>query len=386
MDNLTTLRIENSPGLDIEDYILNSPNLDRVRITGVEWTATNEVALKQTIDKLKDCIGMDANGDNTDLAAVSGRVYVDSISDTLLEDINDTFPELVVVAGGAAKFFVRYVNYDNTLLYRYIVSEGEAAINPITAGYISQPVRPDTETATYRYVGWSEIPSSVNKPYHIVAKYVGTYRVDFCGEDEAILESQWVPEGDGAKDPVTAGTVLKPTKRSTAQFNYEYSGWDRDFSVITKPLVLKPSFEEILRSYKCFFYNDNELVQESIVFYGEHPTFVGDTESIKKMIGDEPSDYYEFTGWSPSPDAPITGVSYYYAQFAFNGYIDDDWSVIIDACRNGDIGKYGLGGRKIMTYSIGKTENTVELEIVGHNHDELETADENYNGGKETAA
>ena len=386
VDNLTTLRIENTPGIDIESIVCNAPLLDRVRLSGVEWNATSEETLRTTYEKLKECIGMDAIGNNTDLAVVEGRVYVDSISDALLEEINDVFPALVVVAGGTAKFFVRYVNYDNKLLYRYICNEGDAAINPITAGHITQPVRPDTETATYVYAGWSEMPTSVTKPYHIVAKYTGTYRVDFCNNDGDIVESQWIVEGNAATDPILAGTMAKPTKKETAQYTYEYTKWDRDFSVVTTPLVLKPVFEEILRSYKCYFYNDNALVQECMTFYGECPVFVGDTTQIYKMIGETASPYHEFSGWSPSPDVPITGITYYYAQFAFDGYIDDDWATIAAAAQSGDVSAYGLGGRKVMTYTVGGVENKVEMEIVGHNHDKLATVSDSYNGGKDTAA
>lgn len=386
LNSLTTLRIENTPGLNIEDIILNSPILDRVRLTGVEWTATDEASLNATFEKLKSCIGMDAIGNNTSLAVVSGRVKVDSISDSLLEEINDVFPELVVVVNGVAKFFMRYVNYNNELLYRYICSAGNNAIDPYASGLIERPVRPDTETAKYTYTGWSELPKLVSKPYNIVARFTGEYRVDFCHLDETVLESQWIKEGNAATDPVQAGTIIKPDKDSTAQYNYEYAGWDRDFDAITSPLVLKPVFEEILRSYRVFFYNETKLLEESLVFYGSPATYTGDTNEIYKYIGDEISPYYEFTGWSPNPDEPITGVVYYYAQFAFDGYIDDDWSTIAAAAASGDVSAYGLGGRKVMTYSIGTAENTVELEIAGRGHDKLAAIDEAYNGGAETAS
>ena len=53
-----------------------------------------------------------------------GRVAFKEITNEFLEEINDNFPELIVVVDGVAKFFVRYLNSDNTLLYRYIVDEG----------------------------------------------------------------------------------------------------------------------------------------------------------------------------------------------------------------------------------------------------------------------
>ena len=46
-------------------------------------------------------------------------------------------------------------------------------------------------------------------------------------------------------------------------------------------------------------------------------------EDIKKKVGGEPSDYYEFASWSPSLDEPIKTTTFFYAQYVFNGYIED---------------------------------------------------------------
>lgn len=386
-DNLTTLRIENTPGLPIETIVNSSTKLDRVRLVGVEWNATNEANLRTTFNKLKTCVGMDAIGNNTALAVVNGRVYIDSISDSFLEELNDIFPELIVVVNGVAKFFMRYVNYDNSLLYRYVINAGENAIDPISKGIIEAPSRENTETAKYTFVGWSELPINVQKPYTIVAKFDGEFRIDFCDLSGNILHSTWVNEGEDAEEPVAAGIINKPTKPSTEKYDYIFSSWDRDFTNVEMPLVLKPLFEEVLRSYRVFFYNDNTLLQESVVFYGSTATYVGDTTEIKKMIGNEPSIYYEFTGWSPSPDVPITGNTHYYAQFSFDGYINDSWATIAAAAASGDVSMYGLGGRKELTYSVnGKDYSTVEMEIVGKNHDKLASTSSSYNNGAETAS
>lgn len=386
-EQLTTLRIENTPHIPIEELINNSPKLDRVRLMGVEWNATNEESLRTSFEKLKTCVGMDAIGNNTALAVVNGRVHISEISESFLEELNDIFPELIVVVNGVAKFFMRYVNYDNTLLYRYVINAGENAIDPISNGYIEAPARENTEDATYNFVGWSELPYNVQKPYTIVAKFTGEFRIDFCDLSGNVLNSQWVKQNKDAIEPVVNALIEKPTKPSTKKFDYMFSGWDRDFTNVTMPLVLKPLFEEILRSYKVFFYNDNTILQESVVLYGSTATYVGDTTAIKKMIGGEESIYYEFTGWSPNPDIPIEGNMNYYAQFAFDGYINDSWTAIAAAAASGDLSKYGLGGRKELTFSLnGVDYTTVELEIVGKNHDRLVSPNPSYNNGADTAS
>ena len=388
-ENLSTLRIEGTPGLPIESLINNSPALNRVRLTNIEWNATDEAALRITMDKLIAAKGLNANGLNTDKAVVTGHVHIREISDTFLEEINDNFPELVVVVNGVAKYFVRYADWDNTLLYRYIATEGTKAIDPIEMGYIETPTRESTETAHYTYSKWSETPETINRPYSIIAQYTGEYLVRFYDLEGNILNGgeQWVLEGESAIDPVAAGLAAAPKKESTQEYDYYFSNWDLDFTNIDgSNLVFYPVFREELRSYWVRFYNDEEKIQESRVFYGDVPIFTGDVETIYKYIGGEPSPYYEFIGWDPDPTQPILGDTNFYAQFSFDGYIEDSWEEIITNCKLGNIDKYGLGGRKKITYTLAGIESTVEMEIVGKNHDKLVEVSDDYNNGASTAS
>ena len=385
-NNLTTLRIEGTPGLPIESLINNSPILNRVRLTNIEWNATNEETLRITINKLMAAKGLDANGLNLEKAVVTGRVHIKEISDSFLEEINDRFPELVIVVNGVAKYFIRYADWDNTLLYRYIATEGTAAIDPIEAGYIEIPIRPDTETAKYTYKGWSETPETIHRPYSIIAKYLGEYLVTFYDDEDNVLSQEWVIEGNSATDPVASGQVSAPKRKETEKYTYSYAGWDLDFTNIDGTnLKFYPRFNEELRSFWIYFYNDEIKLQESKIVYGDVPIYTG-SDDIQKMIGGEPSPYYEFSGWSPDPTQPITKSMTYYAQFAFNGYVEESWEQIVEDCRTGNISKYGLGGRKRLTYTIAGKESTIEMEIVGKNHDQLAQTSADYNNGAETAS
>ena len=391
-ENLEVLRIENTPGLSIESLINNSPALNRVRLTNIEWNATSEATLRATMDKLIAAKGLNANGLNTDKAVVTGRVHIKEISDAFLEEINDNFPELVVVVNGIAKYFVRYADWDNTLLYRYIATEGTKAIDPIEMGYIEAPTRESTETAHYTYSRWSETPETINRPYSIIAQYTGEYLVRFYDVEGNVLNGgeQWVLEGESAVDPVVAGFAAAPKKESTAKDDYIFDGWDKDFTVIDGTnLVFYPKFRTELRSYPIRFFNDEKVLQESRVFYGDTPIFSGDMEAIYKYIGGEASPYYNFIDFRTSlgePIGPVTGTTDYYAQFSFTGYIEDSWEEIIANCKAGNISNYGLGGRKQITYTLGGAESVVEMEIVGKNHDILVEASEDYNNGAPTAA
>jgi hypothetical protein len=405
--NVSTILIDNTANMPIEEMVANAGKLDRVRITNQTWTASSESALLATVRKLAACDGLSADGSTTleNTPIVTGRAHVTSISEAALEEINTLFPELIVVENGVPKLFMRYLNYDNTLLYRYVIKAGQNAIDPVVEGYIATPIRPNTETERYEYIGWSELPNNVQKAYNIVAKYTGEFRVDFCNFENEIINSQWIAFGESAIEPVSNGLCEAPTKPRTAQYEYKFSGWNRSFEKVENPIVLKPEFESILRKYKVFFMNDNELIEDHVVLYGSTATFTGDTTKIKKKIGGQDSIYYEFTGWDRDPNEPIVGNTYYYAQFLFDGYITDDWATIAAACASGDVSKYGLGGRKKITYSIdgGKSQSEIEMEVVGTNHDIMgeyiekiengkkiyelvEKTDPNYNNGSNKAA
>lgn len=386
-DNLSTIRIENTPNIPIEQIINNTSVLNRVRLANVSWNATNEETLRTTFNKLKVCRGMDALGGNVDKAVVTGRVYIDAIEESFLEELNDEFPELIVVVNGVAKFFIRYVNYDNTLLYKYIINEGDDAINPVTEGLIAEPTRANTEDAQYAYVGWSEMPTNVVKAYVIVARYSGIYLVNFYDNDNNIINYQWINEGEAAYDPVSKGEVNPPTKTSTKQYYYTFSNWTETFYEVKRPMNLYPLFTETLRDYPVYFMNDGIILQESRIFYGSRTQYLGEVDAIKKYIAGEPSDLYDFTGWDKNPDETIiTGTTYFYAQFAFDGYIEDSWATIAEHAAAGNLDAYSLGSRKVLEIEVNGVYSKLEMELVGKNHDILTTTDPNYNSEAENAA
>jgi hypothetical protein len=62
---INTLWIDDTPGLPIEELLLNTPKLDRVRIVNTAWSVSSEESLRTIFERLKTCGGLDANGNNT---------------------------------------------------------------------------------------------------------------------------------------------------------------------------------------------------------------------------------------------------------------------------------------------------------------------------------
>ena len=386
--NISTLNVENTPNIPIEDIILGCTPT-RVRLINIDWQASDEEAVAAAIEKLTSdkCFGMDANGNEVKKAVVTGYLYIDTITDDLLEKINDAFPELIVVVAGKAKYFVRYLNWDNSLLYRYIATQGDNAIDPILSGYIETPSRENTEDAIFSYLGWNNLPKNIQAPVNIIAKYKSTYRVQFCDEDGTVLNEQWILEGNAAIDPIEEKLINKPIKESTQQFNYTFKSWNKDFSVINSPMILMPQFTETLRKYWVYFeVKDQEILHKMQVSYGHLAEYPLNVDEIKKIIAGEESPYYEFAGWNRDMDVPITNDTNIYAEFVFNGYIEDSWEEIIAKAKSGDTDAYGLGGRKVLEFTIDGIQKYAEMEIVGKNMDILTIPEDNYNEGKTTAA
>ena len=390
-DLINTLWIDDTPGLPIEEMLLNTPKLDRVRIVNTTWDVTDEATLRVIFEKLKTCGGLDANGNNTvdNKAVVTGYVNIPAITDEFLEELNEYFKELVVIVNGKSKFFIRYLNQDNALLYKYAASIGDDAIDPIALGYIDTPTLPGSEDTSNSFSHWSSLPTNIQGPQNLIAMYKTLYRVQFMDGNGKLNHEQWILKGEGALDPVEKGLSSIPQKDSDVQFNYVYSNWAEDFSVVNSPMIIHAEFTNYLRDYPVYFYNGNECIQETREYYGTYAEYHGDETLIKKKIGGEESPYYEFAYWSPSISEPITGATKFYAQYVFDGFITDSWSEISQNVANGNVENYGYGGKKTteITYSYKGTEYTdvVDFEIVDKNHDELAAKITGYNGGSDKA-
>lgn len=304
---ITTLRIENTPNVPVGDILNGMAAGARVRLIGVEWEVDSEDDLRAQFEKLEACAGLDADGNNTSLAVITGRVHVPSISLDLLGEINTTFPQLVVVANGVPQYYIRYLDWDNTLLYSYIAEEGSTAIDPVAAGYVNKPSKTGSETEQFVYTGFGTLPTNISNNITLVAQYVSVWRVRFMAEG-TVHETQWVRNGQNAAKPAT-----DPTKESTAQYKYTFAEWG-DYTNITAARDVLAEFTAELRKYNVYFYNGSTVyATQPDLPYGTMPTV---PEGTPVFTGEDPDDY-EFIGWEPEVVA-VTGETKYYAVYKYN--------------------------------------------------------------------
>lgn len=117
-----------------------------------------------------------------------------------------------------------------------------------------------------------------------------------------------------------------PTKASTAQYSYSFTGWSltaggsanaKALKAVTVDRNVYAAYSKTVRKYTVYFFNGSTLLKTvSNVPYGSGAYYSGDTP--EKTGVDFPEDYV-FTGWSPSNNG-ITGNTYCYAQYKYIGY------------------------------------------------------------------
>ena len=317
-DNLTTLRIENTVNIPVEDIMLNAQKLNRIRLIDVQWDAESEDALVETIEKFKTCLGLDANGNNTDKAVVTGRVRVaEKVSDEVFGDIYDSFPDLVVDDGSNEIYILNYKDRNGEILYSTRVAEGASAIDPIVAGYIEQPKAIITETYRYEFVGWSTLPTNINRHYIIVAQYHTKFAIKFYNDTELIYQ-QWSVQGDAAEDPVVSGEIATPTKTSAnSDMSYKFSGWDSLPSNVQSSISVYAQYDTY---FAARFYNEKTIYLTEWVREGEQVVepkyyFEEYTNPTKK----EDKQYeYTFLRWSGDFDTPMTAARVFSAVYQSN--------------------------------------------------------------------
>ena len=164
----------------------------------------------------------------------------------------------------------------------------------------------------------------------------------------------------------------------------------RDYMPISNGVEIKVNAD--IQYHNVYFYNEDTLLQTiENVPHGSSATYIGATP-IKQNV-ENPEDYV-FIGWTPSVEN-ITEDTVCYAIFKFVGYLfgklDDvnnlNWDVInaywgtinsdVEAYKNGTmseegfVSKYPHGGRMLVPIELSNGTVVADVEIVGHNHDDM---------------
>jgi hypothetical protein len=134
------------------------------------------------------------------------------------------------------------------------------------------------------------------------------YTITFKNYDDSVLSTQTVNQGSTV---VYSGPT--PTRPSTFQYTYTFTGWDRTLTNITSSFTTKAEFTSTTNTYTVIWQNHDgtTLETDTNVSYGTTPAYNGVTP-----VRTGSAQYsYSFTGWSPTI-ANVTGDVTFTAQFA----------------------------------------------------------------------
>ena len=222
--NVTTLRIENSPTVPVEDILAAMPESSRVRIVGLDMTVSSTDDVDDFLDFLDTMAGLDEQGRNVPKAVVSGTVRgLGTITGAWLAEAQSRYPNVTYV----------YEHVNSVLTYKtWDGSETLQTQNIVDGGngsYSGQPTRAQTAQHTFTFVGWStEQDASANDPnatkavyadrtvYAAYSRVVRTYTVRFLNGSTVLQTVSNVAYGSNA-----TYTGSTPTKT-----DHEFTGWD----------------------------------------------------------------------------------------------------------------------------------------------------------------
>ena len=171
-----------------------------------------------------------------------------------------------------------------------VQADGITAIpQSVLTGYVHVPSIRQTERDAYAEA-WPELTVEADGA---ITQYV----VTFNNYDGSYLGKVYVDEGSRCPDPIATGVFNTPTKPSTAEFDYTFSGWDGiDFnSVVTKHITATAKYSEIRRKYSVVWYNGNIELQRSEVEYGQGAIYEG--EIPVNPTNGQGNKFYLFDKW-----------------------------------------------------------------------------------------
>lgn len=285
---LTLLRVEDCIGIDTLAICKGAQNLERGRLTGVDWTDTDAATLMR-LTRLEGC---DGQGKPVDGFVLTGKCHVDAITQLQLDAITAAFPELEVSFDSIVESVtVTFQSWDGTVLNTQVIPVGGSAVNPVTAGLIGEPERGSDVEHHYRYTGWDRGFADVQEDmlvtavftafdrYYRVTHWVDKAESEICQEDVVIAHG----EVECREEPQKEGAV--------------WMGWDKATTDVVADLDVHaihviPRLPDSVPEKFDYLYSDDPLddsalsIEEflGVLEYGAEETFFRVGDRIRMLI------------------------------------------------------------------------------------------------------
>ena len=206
------------------------------------------------------------------------------------------------------KYTITWLNEDGSQIDQTMVEYGAIPTH-------ADPTKANTAEYTYTFAGWDKTPVAVTGDATYKATFNSAknkYLITFQNEDGSVIEAK---EYEYGAMPVAPAD---PTKEATAQYTYNFSGWDNTIVAVTGAATYKATFTSTLNKYLITFQNEDGSVIEAKEYeYGATP--VAPADPTKQATAQYT---YTFSGWDNTIVA-VTGEATYKATFeaTVNSYI-----------------------------------------------------------------
>ena len=197
LDKLNTLIMENPTINPISNITSKAPNLQYVRLTGLNITCS-----ASQIQTLLNAKGIDSFGNEIPLSqAISGKVALSQCSESLEQTLRETFPLVeFTVTDYVKSYTVTFVDGDgNTIYVTEVLTNGEAV-------YVGDtPTKTSTAQYHYEWKGWSRQLKPITSDVTITATFDSVlryYTIRFINSDtQEVISSQYLGYGSMPTKP-----------------------------------------------------------------------------------------------------------------------------------------------------------------------------------------
>lgn len=256
---LTTLTVENCNTIDLIAILDSATNINRVRITGVDWSLEDTSLL----ERLYIMKGIDKNGYNADQSVLTGKVHVPVIRQQQLYEYQSAWSDLEIVADTIIEqFAVTFMNADGNVLEVQYVDKGEDAIDPTTRE--SNPLSPtiaSTIEYDFTFAGWDSALTDIFGERIITAIYTESlrrYTIKYVSKGITMQESTGLY---GENVPYT-GVAPTYTAEESGYVYYLFNRWDKS-GFIDGDKTVNAVFDKF--TYTATSFNGRELADLSPV-------------------------------------------------------------------------------------------------------------------------
>ena len=205
-----------------------APNVNRVRITGIDWVLTDTALL----EKIYNMSGLDKNGYNTEKSVLAGSVHVPVIRQQQLANYQAAWSDLDITYDTMIEqFAVTFVNADedNTILEVQYVDKGEDAIDPTTrTDNPLSPTIPSTISHDFTFSKWDKSLTGVFSDRTITAVYTESlrkYKIKYVSKGTVL--PGYPKEGYYGDNIVYSGDIPTYTGEESGYKYYLFNRWDK---------------------------------------------------------------------------------------------------------------------------------------------------------------